>query len=257
MFLPYRMQAGMQSLGSPLLGAAGIARAAAVGCDGGVLRGWAVVLPVLGLLGLTLVAGLGLWIAFPVTDSGNLVRNFGFGAGVLAFSMAFVASLRPDWSPWLAPLYALASGVFMAGLARALELRFPGIALQSLLITLGVLAVMLGLYARRWLRATPRFRLAVYVATGVIATVYLLALLLSLAGWPLAWLGEASLGAALWHGFVAITAALNLVLDFERIEALGQRPQPGYMRWYVTLGLLVTMVWLYVSILRLLASLRR
>ena len=119
----------------------------------------------------------------------------------------------PGAGPAGAPLYALTSGVFMAGLARALEVRFTGIALQSDAITLAVFGVMLVLYAGRWLCATPRFQLAVCAATARIALVYLLALLASLAGLPLAWLGEQSLGesaAVMKNGVLsAAVAALN------------------------------------------------
>jgi uncharacterized YccA/Bax inhibitor family protein len=209
------------------------------------------------LLGLSLLSGLLLWFFFPMESGVNFVRNFGFGAGVFAFSMALIASVRPQWSSWLAPLYSIAGGLFMAGLARALEVRFPGIAMQTLAISAGVFVVMLLLYVTGLLRATPRFRLVVYVATAGIAMVYLLALLLSLAGLPLAWLGQGGLGAALWYGFVATIAALNLVLDYERIDNLRRVPQPDYVHWYAALGLMVTLVWLYISVLRLLASVRR
>lgn len=243
-------------MGSPLLAVAagGWSRS---GHNGGVLTVRHVTRLTLGLLGLMALAGWGLWWAFPPANGVALPRNVGLGAGVLAFSLAFAAGLKPGWSWWLAPLYSLAGGVFMAGLARALDVRFPGVALQSVLVTLGVFAVMWALYVGRWLRATPRLRLAVYAATGGITLVYLLGLLLSLMGLPLAWLGEGGLGAVLWYGFVAVTAALNLVVDFERIERLQRQQVPADYAVYVALGLVVTVVWMYVSILRMLASLRR
>jgi len=252
----------MNSLGSPLLAGAQLGQLGrldgyGVGTDGVPPALQRAIGVTLGLLLLSFTAGWMLWWAFPVSAGVTMVRNFGLAAGVLAFSLAFVASLKPQWSLWLAPLYAIASGLFVVGLASALDVRFPGIALQSAAITLAVFGVMLVLYAGRWLRATPRFRLAVYAATVGIALVYLLALLASVSGWPLVWLGEQGNGVVLWHAFVALTAALNLVLDFERIERLSRQSPPDYMIWYTALGLLVTLVWMYVSILRLLASLRR
>ena len=246
----------MQLFGSPMLRGAVLAPADGV-VSRRVLAVPKVVVITAFLLGLSLLSGLSLWFLFPVDAGVNFVRNFGFAAGVFAFSMALVASLKPQWSSWIAPLYALAGGLFMAGLARALEVRFPGIAMQTLAISAGVFLVMLALYLTGLLRATPRFRLVVYVATAGIAVVYLLALLLSLVGLPLAWLGQGGLGAALWYGFVATVAALNLVLDYERIDSLRRSPQPDYVHWYVALGLMVTLVWLYISVLRLLASVRR
>jgi len=198
------------------------------------------------LLLLSAVAGYAIWWLF--ADDPRLARNFGFGAGVVA---------KPQLSVWLAPAYALAGGLFMGGLAFAFEARYPGIALQTVLVTACVFAAMLGLYSGGWLRATPRFRLVVYVSTAGIALAYLVAIVLSLMGMPIGWLKEGSWGAVLWFGFVSVTAALNLVLDFERIDHLRRQPQPDYVHWYVALGLMVTLVWLYVSILRLIANLRR
>jgi uncharacterized YccA/Bax inhibitor family protein len=207
------------------------------------------------LLVLSALAGYGLWWLFP-TDA-KLARNFGFGAGVLAFSFAFIASFKPQFSGWLAPLYAIAGGLFMGGLAFAFEQQYPGIALQTVLVTGCVFVSMLMLYSGGILRATPRFRLMVYVATAGIALAYLVAIVLSLLGMPLVWLQQGSWGAILWFGFVALTAALNLVLDFERIDKLRTQKQPDYIHWYVALGLMVTLVWLYISILRLILNLRR
>jgi uncharacterized YccA/Bax inhibitor family protein len=207
------------------------------------------------LLVLSALAGFAIWLLFP--DDAQLARNFGFGAGVVAFSLAFIASFRPQFSSWLAPLYAVAGGLFMGGLAFAFEQQYPGIALQTVLVTACVFASMLMLYSGGWLRATPRFRLVVYVATAGIALTYLVAIVLSLLGMPMVWLQQGSWGAILWFGFVSITAALNLVLDFERIDNLRRQSQPDYIHWYVALGLMVTLVWLYISILRLIANVRR
>jgi len=207
------------------------------------------------LLALSAASGFAVWLMF-ANDAG-LARNFGFGAGVVAFSLAFIASFKPQLSGWLAPLYAIAGGLFAGGLSLAFEARFPGIALQTVLVCACVFATMLMLYSGGWLRATPRFRLVVYVATAGIALAYLVAIVLSLLGMPIEWLQEGSWGAVLWFGFISLTAALNLVLDFERIDNLRRKRQPDYIHWYVALGLMVTLVWLYISILRLIANLRR
>ena len=204
---------------------------------------------------LSAVAGYAVWFMF--AGEPRLARNFGFGAGVAAFSFAFIATFKPQLSVWLAPAYALAGGLFMGGLAYAFEARFPGIAIQTVLVTACVFAAMLMLYAGGWLRATPRFRLVVHVATAGIALAYLVAIVLSLLGMPIGWLKEGSWGAVLCFGFVSLTAALNLVLDFERIDKLRHQSQPDYIHWYVAMGYVVTLVWLYVSILRLIANLRR
>lgn len=240
-----------RAIGSPLL--------IHVGAPGGARTASLVVPKVIGatvlLLVLSVAAGLAIWWLFP--DDPSLACNFGFGAGVVAFSFAFIASFKPQFSPWPAPLYAIAGGLFMGGLAFAFEQRYPGIALQTVLVTACVFVSMLVLYSGGWLRATPRFRLVVYVATAGIALTYLAAIVLSLLGMQIVWLEEGSWGAILWFGFVSLTAALNLVLDFERIDNLRRQAQPDYIHWYVALGLMVTLVWLYISILRLIANVRR
>lgn len=207
------------------------------------------------LLLVSAVSGYSIWFLF--ADDPVLARNFGFGAGVAAFSFAFIAALKPQFSTWLAPLYGIAGGLFMGGLSFVLEARFPGIALQTVLVTACVFASMLMLYAGGWLLPTPWLRLVVYMSTAGIALAYLVAIVLSLVGMPIAWLKEGSWGAILWFGFVSVTAALNLVLDFERIDNLRRQSQPDYIHWYVAMGLMVTLVWLYASILRLIANVRR
>lgn len=246
----------LNAFGSPML-AVSLASFSGVARSASLLAVRSVLMATLLLLGLAAVSGGVSWVLFADTVGARMARDVGLVAGVLSFSLAFVTRLQPQWSPLLAPAYSVSCGVFMAGLAYALEQRHPGIAVQAVLVSLTVFGVMLVLYAGRWLRATSRFRLVVYVATAAIVLVYLAALLLKLSGMPLTWLGNGGFGAVLWHGFVALTAALNLVLDFERIEHLARRTQPAWMTWYVGIGLMVTLVWLYVSILRLLASMRR
>ena len=248
---PSLMAGHFKAVGSPLL-----ANVPAPTRPGSV----AIVVPkvigaTLWLLLLSALSGYSIWLMF--ADNPTLARNFGFGAGVVAFSLAFIASFKPELSKWLAPLYAVAGGLFMGGLAYSFEATYPGIALQTVLVTACVFLVMLALYLAGWLRATPRFQLAVYVATAGIALAYLVAIVAGLLGFPIQWLKEGSWGAILWFGFVSLTAALNLVLDFERIDRLRAQPQPYYIQWYAALGLMVTLVWLYISILRLLANIRR
>jgi uncharacterized YccA/Bax inhibitor family protein len=239
------------AMGSPLL-----SHVAAVTSD----RNTTVLVPkVIGLalilLMFSAVAGYGVWLLFPA--DAVLARNFGFGAGLVAFGLAITASFKPQWSVWLAPLYALTGGVFMGGLSFTFEQQYPGIALQTVLVTGCVFVSMLLLYSGGILRATPRYRLMVYVATIGILLAYLVVIVLSFFGQSMAWLQEGSWVAILWFGFVALIAALNLVLDFERIDNLRRQQQPDYIHWYVALGLMVTIVWLYISILRLIANLRR
>jgi len=102
------------------------------------------------LLLLSAASGVAIWLMF--ANDASLARNFGFGAGVVAFSLAFIASFKPQLSGWLAPLYAIAGGLFAGGLSLAFEARFPGIAVQTVLVTGCVFATMLMLYSGGWLR---------------------------------------------------------------------------------------------------------
>lgn len=215
------------------------------------------------LFGLT-VLGVAIMAAafYPSIASGDqasadVARNIGFGAGVLALSTAALTVFFRWYAPLTAPLYAVTSGVFMAGLALGLEVRFPGIALQSLLVTLVVFVTLWGLHGAGLIQVGRRLMILTYTATAAIALVYLLSFLFWLAGARLPLIHEAGIGGILWSGFIVVVASLNLLLDFERIARLEGQLQPRYMPWFVGLGLMVTLVWLYISVLRLLARLRR
>jgi uncharacterized YccA/Bax inhibitor family protein len=136
------------------------------------------------------------------------------------------------------------------------EARYPGIAIQAVALTFGVLGVMLVLYRTRVIKVTQRFRAGVIGATLAIFVVYLVALVLGLFGVQVAFLNDASpLGILISLAIVAV-AALNLVLDFDLIDRGARSGAPAYMEWYAAFGLLVTLVWLYLELLRLLGRLR-
>jgi uncharacterized YccA/Bax inhibitor family protein len=248
---------GFGQMGSPLLAVAGRLRLEQ-GAQSSVLVFSELLLKLALLLGLVGASAWGWWVLAHLSGApSHALRGIGLGCGVLAFALAWVASTKPEWSPWLAPAYSLAAGGFVGGMGFALEARFPGIVWESLAVTVAVVAVMGLLYARGWLRATPRFKRAIFAATAGIALVYVVAAVLWLLGWqPRVW-AAGSVGEALWLGFVALVAALNLMVDFERIDALRKRRLPAYMTWYTAMGVAVTLVWLYVSVLRLLASVKR
>ena len=186
----------------------------------------------------------------------QLARNIGFGGGVFGFSLVLLTAFYRNWAPVTAPIYALAGGIFMSGLALAFEQRFPGIALQSLVVTCCIVLAMYMLYATGVIRISRKLFVITYAATATIALVYLFGFVLILTGIPLPFLHGAGVGGMLWFGFIIVIAALNLLVDFRRIDGALQRPQPAWMPWYLGLGLLVTMVWMYVSVLRLVANVR-
>jgi len=172
------------------------------------------------------------------------------------FIMALITIFKPRSAGVTAPIYALLEGLFLGGVSAVMESSYPGIVFQAVLLTLGTMVSMLILYRSGLIRVTARFRLGVMAATGGIAMIYLLTIILSLFGVRFPFIHEGSLFGIGFSLFVVGIAALNLVLDFDFIEQGARRGLPKYMEWYSAFGLLVTLVWLYIEILRLLAKLR-
>jgi len=182
--------------------------------------------------------------------------NFSFASGVLAFSLAFISYYKPTLSPYTAPFYAVFSAVFIAGLSLSAEFRFPGIALLTWVITATVFLLMLSGYKLGIIKASKKYRAGVYAATASIALIYMVSIVLTIFGFKIPMIHDAGIGSILWSGFIATIAALNLVVDFDNISRI-DRDIPAYMHWRLALGLTVTLIWLYFSILRLLVKIKR
>lgn len=173
-----------------------------------------------------------------------------------AFIAAIVTAFKPVWSPITAPLYAVLEGLFMGGFSAVMEQSYPGIVVQAVILTFGTLFAMLAVYRAGWIRMTENLKLGIMAATGGIAIAYLITWVLSFFGMQIPLIygnGWISIGFSL---FVVAIAALNLVLDFDFIEQGSRRAAPKYMEWYAGFALMVTLVWLYLEILRLLSKLR-
>lgn len=170
---------------------------------------------------------------------------------------AFVTIFKKNWAPFTAPLYALLEGLVLGGISAFFEKSYPGIAAQAVGLTFGTLFVMLFAYKTGVIRATERFKLGVIAATGGIAVFYLIAMVLGLFHVNVGILYNNSPWGIAFSLFVVIIASLNLVLDFDMIETGVRMGAPKYMEWYGAFGLMVTLIWLYLEILRLLAKSRR
>jgi uncharacterized YccA/Bax inhibitor family protein len=173
---------------------------------------------------------------------------------------ALVTVFRKQWAPITAPIYALLEGLFVGAISLVMEAAYPGIVLPAVSLTFGTLFALLAAYRSGLIKATENFKLGVAAATGAIFVVYLAQFVLGLVGVQVGFLHEAIFGAG-WLGIgvsvvVIIVAALNLVLDFDFIEHGAAARAPKYMEWYGAFGLLVTLIWLYLEILRLLSKLR-
>jgi uncharacterized YccA/Bax inhibitor family protein len=174
--------------------------------------------------------------------------------GGLIFSM--VTIFKKTWAPVTAPIYALLEGLVLGGLSAVFDLRYPGIGIQAVSLTFGTLFVLLLAYSSGLIKVTQKFRLGVIAATGGIMVFYLLQMLLGFFGFRFVTInGSGPIGIGFSLIVVAI-AALNLVLDFDFIEQGVAYGAPRYMEWYGAFGIMVTLVWLYLEILRLLSKIR-
>ncbi len=178
-------------------------------------------------------------------------------AGLIGgFICAMVTIFKKEWSPVTAPVYALLEGLVLGGLSAVLDLRYPGIAIQAVSLTFGTLFVLLLAYRSGLIQVTQKFRLGIIAATGGIMVFYLLEMVLGFFGIHFTSIngsGPIGIGFSL---IVVGVAALNLVLDFDFIEKGVQFGAPKYMEWYGAFGIMVTLVWLYLEILRLLSKIR-
>ncbi len=179
-----------------------------------------------------------------------------WGGVIAGLIFALATSFKPTWSPVTAPLYALAEGLFLGGISAMYnEMFYPGIVLQAVCLTFGTLFALLVAYRSGLIRATENFKLGVFAATGGIAMVYLLTIVLGMFGVNIPFIHGNGLIGIGFSLFVVVIAALNLVLDFDFIEDGVERGAPKFMEWYGAFGLMVTLVWLYIEILRLLSKL--
>jgi uncharacterized YccA/Bax inhibitor family protein len=171
--------------------------------------------------------------------------------------LALIMSFKPAMATYLAIPYAGLEGLAMGAISATLERRYPGIAIQAVGLTFAVFAAMLVAYRTGLIRATERFRAVVIGATLGIGLLYLATMVLGLFHVSVPVLNSGSpLGIGISLVIIGV-AALNLILDFDIIESGAQRGAPKYMEWFSAFGLLVTLVWLYMEILRLLANTRR
>ena len=211
------------------------------------------------LLLLTMASAAWVWNQFLTTRDPSAVAPYitvGAIGGIQGFIVALVTIFKQSWSPMTAPLYAVLEGLFLGAISSMLELRFPGISIEAVGLTFGTCICMLLAYRSGLIRPTQKFMIGIVAATGGIMVVYLVTMVLGFfhVNVPLIY-GSGPIG-ILFSLVVVTVAALNLILDFNMIEEGARRGAPKYMEWYGAFGLLVTLVWLYLEMLRLLTKLR-
>jgi len=173
------------------------------------------------------------------------------------FVLALVISFKQTSAPFLALPYAALEGLAIGGISAVFEKRYPGIAIEAAALTFGVLGALLLAYTSRLIRVTERFKSVVFAATGAIALVYLASFILGFFHVTVPFLNDASPIGLLVSLAIIVVAALNLVLDFSFVESGVAQGAPRYMEWYSAFGLMVTLVWLYLEILRFLSKMRQ
>jgi len=196
------------------------------------------------------------WKAF---YDGVNVMPYMLGSAILGFITAIVVISKKEWAAYLTPVYALLEGVFLGAISATYNNAFgkthPGIITQAVLLTFGVVIAMYVLYRFRIIKVTDKVRSVIFTATAGIAIFYLISIVLSLFHINIGFINDSSLLGIGFSLFVVVIAALNLLLDFDMIEQGVAAGAPKFMEWYGAFGLLVTIVWLYLEILRLLSKL--
>jgi len=208
-----------------------------------------------GFLSILLVVVAG-W-AWSITPTDGF-PGFVIPALLVGFVIAIVTIFNPKISMFTSPVYAILEGVVLGSVSAVFNAKYPGIVSQALMLTFGILITMLLAYKARLIRATQGFRAGVIAATGAICLVYIADILMrAIFHIHVPYIHEGGwIGVGISIGIVVV-ASLNLILDFDTIERSISRGAPKYMEWYCAFGILVTMVWLYLEVLRLLAKLKK
>lgn len=173
------------------------------------------------------------------------------------FIVAIVTVFKKEWSPVTAPLYSVLEGLFLGAISVMYANMYEGIVFNAVALTLGIFAAMFMIYRSGLIEVTQKFRMGIIAATGGIALVYLASIVLGFFGINVSLVTGSGMFGIGFSLIVVVVAALNLVLDFDLIERGVEASAPKYFEWYTAFGLIITLVWLYLELLRLLSKLQR
>lgn len=180
-----------------------------------------------------------------------------WGGVIGGLIMALVTTFKKSFAPVTAPLYALLEGLALGSISAMYEYQFQGLVFQAIALTFGVLFIMLFLYKSKVIRATETFKKVLFASTGAIFLVYLVSMIMGFFGTTIPMIHEAGPVGIGFSMVVVVVASLNLIMDFDFIErGAASRSLPKYMEWYGAFALIVTLVWLYLEMLRLLSKLQ-
>jgi len=196
------------------------------------------------------------WTWHLVQTQPESVAAWMWGGLIAGLVFAIVTIFKKEWSPVTAPIYALCEGLALGGISAVFNHAYPGIALEALGLTAAVTAVMLVLYTSGIIRATPKFTIGVIAATGGIFLFYMVDLVMGFFGHHVPLLYSNGPWGIAISVVIVIVAALNLILDFDFVETGVHQGAAKYMEWYGAFGIMVTLVWMYIEMLRLLSKVR-
>ena len=209
------------------------------------------------MLALVVITAIYTWGRFTTAHDPAAIQTLVMVGAIGGLVMALVTVFKTEWVAVTAPIYALLEGFVVGGLSAIFEVKYPGIVVQAVGLTFGVMAAMLLAYRSGLIQATEKFKIGVFAATGGIALLYLVSMVMSMFGKPIGFIHEGGTFGILFSLFVVVIAALNLVLDFDLIRQGAAQGAPKRMEWYGAFALTVTLVWLYLEILRLLGKMRK
>ena len=208
------------------------------------------------LLILALITSVWTWNLFLHSRSPETIMPLAAVGGIGGFIVGMVTVFKKKWSPITAPMYALLEGLLLGSVSALFEVRFPGLPIQAVSLTFGVLVVMLLAYRWGVIPVNNKLRMGIVAATGGIFLIYFAEFILGFFGIHFTTINSASPIGIGFSVVVVVIASLNLVLDFDFIERGAQAGAPKYMEWYGAFGLIVTLIWLYFEMLRLLSKIR-
>ncbi len=207
------------------------------------------------LLILAIATAAWTWNKFFTAGNPAVVMPYLWGGAIGGLVMALVTVFKKNWAAFTAPMYALLEGLFLGAISAFFEAQYPGIVIQAVGLTFGTLVALLMAYKTGLIRATENFKLGVAAATGGIFLVYMATMVLGFFGVGIPYIHGSGIIGIGFSLFVVVIAALNLVMDFDFIEAGAAAGAPKFLEWYGAFALIVTLIWLYLEILRLLAKL--
>ncbi len=200
------------------------------------------------LLGLCISAASFTW-----SEGGASFAMFGLIGGLI---FALITIFKKEWAMFTAPLYAICEGVALGGISFMYQAQYPGIVMNAIMLTFSVMALMLFMYSSGRIKVTEGLKKGIFAATGAIFFVYMIGFVMSFFGSGIPMIHGSGLVGIGFSVVVVGIASFNLLLDFDFIEkASATRSAPKFMEWYAAFGLMVTLVWLYLEILRLLSKL--